>query len=155
MRRRHLRQVAWHVSSSRLVTKAIDSSHGGHLASRRVVTLMSSMMLGASGGFFRTPATPNPPQAPLLPPGPPLSPPLPHRTGTWLASASAHSSVPARSGDARGGLEGEVGRHGCHRVYSNATTDTVTICSHCYVAASAQHHHLPQRHYHFVTHTSC
>lgn len=60
MKGQHLRQVAWHVSSSSLFTKAIDTSHGGHLGSRRVVALMSSMMLGASGGFFRTPATPNP-----------------------------------------------------------------------------------------------
>ena len=155
MKGQHLRQVAWHVSSSTLVTKAIDTSHGGHLGSRRVVALMSSMMLGASGGFFRTPATPNP----LKPHYSPLA--LRclllslARPGTWLVLASALSSVPARSGDARGRLEGEVGRQGCHRVYSNAGTVTVTICSHCYVTAYAHHNHLPLRHNHFVTRTSC
>ena len=155
MRRHHLRQVHWHMSSSSVVTKPIDTSHGGHLGTWRVVTLMSSMLLGASGGFFRTPATPNP----LKPHYSPLVLCCPHHSlawpRTWLVSALGLSLVPARSGDGRGTLEREVGLHGCHRVYSNAATDTVTICSHCYVTDSAQHHHLPQSHNHLVTHTSC
>lgn len=99
--RRHLRQVAWHVSSSGLITKAIDTSHGGHLASRREAAMLSSMLLGASGGFFRSPATPNPLKphyVPLL-----LRDPLTTltRPRSWPASASTRLSlVPARSGDA-------------------------------------------------------